>query len=259
MADGGDDNVRNDPTPSGEVAVLIPAAGDGTRLGGRRKQFRVLGGKSVLVQTLDVFERHPRVDYIVVATPSEAVRPLRQELRRVGITKLLAVISGGPTRQDSVAAALAETTDEVEVVLVHDAVRPFVRLSQVSAVIDAARREGAGALAVPVTDTLRRGRDGSFGETVSREALYRMQTPQGFRRSLLLQAHNWAAENGYHATDDVDLVQQLGSRVAIVEGADLNVKITTPEDWERATQFWPTWETILHLEKSERKVMEESR
>jgi len=239
--------------------VLIPAAGEGTRLGGRRKQFRMLGGKPMLVQTLDVFERHPEVHHIIVATPQEAVKPLRQELRRVGITKLRHVVSGGSTRQDSVAAALAETPDSVEVVLVHDAVRPFVRLSQVSAVIRAARDTGAGALAIPVFDTLRRGEQGAFRETITRENLFRMQTPQGFRRSLFMEAHDAAAAEDYQATDDVDLVGHLGADVRIVDGAELNIKITTPEDWERATQFWPTWEQILHLETHERKVMLEAR
>jgi len=242
-----------------EVAVLIPAAGEGTRLGGRRKQFRMLGGKPMLVQTLDVFERHPEVDHIIVATPAEAVRPLRQELKRIGITKLMTVVSGGLTRQDSVAAALAETPDTVEVVLVHDAVRPFVRLSQVSAVISAARKEGAGALAVPVTDTIRKGDENLFGVTVPREKLYRMQTPQGFRRNWFQDAHEAADKNNYYATDDVDLVQHKGYPVQIVEGGELNVKITTPEDWERATQFWPMWEKILHLESREREVMAEAK
>lgn len=241
-----------------EVVVLIPAAGEGTRLGGRRKQFRMLGEKPVLVQTLDVFERHPEVHHIVVATPAEAVRPLRQELRRIGITKLRGVVSGGTTRQDSVAAALDATPDSVGVVLVHDAVRPFVRLSEVSAVIHAVRTHGAGALAVPVVDTVRRGLDGKFGDTVSRESLYRMQTPQGFRRDWFSEAHREADKEGMHATDDVDLVQRLGHSVLIIEGSDHNEKITTPDDWERATQFWPMWEKILHLESSERRVMSEA-
>jgi 2-C-methyl-D-erythritol 4-phosphate cytidylyltransferase len=259
MPEGTTPRHIGDSAKEGEVAVLIPAAGQGTRLGGRRKQFRVLGGKPVLVQTIDVFERHPEVDHVIVATPAEAVKPLRQELRRVGITKLRGVVSGGGTRQDSVAAALAATPETVSVVLVHDAVRPFVRLSQVSEVIAAAREFGAAALAVPVTETLRHGMNQRFGTTVDREQLYRMQTPQGFRKDLFQEAHRRAAEENVSATDDVELVQLLDSEVVIVEGGELNVKITTPEDWERATQFWPMWERILHLEKGERKVMEEAR
>ena len=218
----------------------------------------MLGEKPVLVQTLDVFERHPEVHHIIVATPAEAVLPLRQELRRVGITKLKSVVSGGTTRQDSVAAALAACPDSVGIVLVHDAVRPFVRLSQVSEVIKAARTHGAGALAIPMVDTLRRGAVGFFEETVDREDLMRMQTPQGFRRDWFSEAHQKARQLKQSAPDDVDLVQQLGYAVLIVEGGEMNVKITTPEDWERATHFWPMWEKILHLEASERQVMSEA-
>lgn len=240
-----------------QVAVLIPAAGEGTRLGGRRKQFRVLGDKPVLVQTIDVFERHPEVDHIIVGTPSEAVRPLKQELRRIGITKMRGLVAGGASRQETVLAMLESTPDSVDVVLVHDAVRPFVRLSQVSDVIESARMWGAAALAIPVSDTVRRGVDGVFSVTVPRDGLFRMQTPQAFRLDWLLEAHEEACKVGFEATDDVELVQRLGRSVKIISGGDLNVKITTPEDWERATQFWPMWEDILHLEAGERRIMVE--
>jgi len=236
---------------SGEVAVLIAAAGEGTRLGGRRKQFRMLGKKPVLVQTLYVFERHPEVDHIIVATPEEAVEPLRDELLRVGITKLQCVVAGGSTRQDSVGAALAHTSDEVEVILVHDAVRPFVGLFQVSEIIQSVRKHGAAALAVPVADSVRRSDGVAFMETVPRENLYRMQTPQGFRRDWLITAHALAGEKGVIANDDVELIQRAGFAVRCVSGSNLNVKITTRDDWDRATQFWPVWEECLHQETSE--------
>lgn len=242
---------------SGEVAVLIPAAGEGTRLGGRRKQFRLLGQKPVLVQTLYVFERHPDVDHIIVATPPEAVIPLQEELRRIGVTKLRHVVAGGTTRQDSVGAALAHTADSVDVVMVHDAVRPFVRLSHVTDVIIAAREHGAAALAVPVVDSVRRVDGIIFKETVSRENLYRMQTPQGFRRDWLIQAHRSAGEAGVMANDDVDLIQRAGFDVRYVVGSNLNVKITTREDWEHAIKFWPIWEESLHHEAGERDVVRE--
>lgn len=225
-----------------KVAVLIPAAGQGTRMGGRRKQFRMLGGKPLLVQTLLVFERHPDVDYILVATPSEAVQALSRELRAVGITKLATVVAGGTTRQASVAAALRATPEPVGIVLVHDAVRPFVRPAQVAGVIDMVRRAGAAALAVPITDTLRKGQNECFGQTVAREGLFAMQTPQGFRRAWLEAAHVEAAHQGHRSTDDVELVQRLGYAVQLVPGSTRNIKITTPDDWEVAQVLWPYWE-----------------
>ncbi len=233
-------------TPNaGQVAVLIPAAGEGTRLGGRRKQFRRLGGEPLLVQTLRVFERHPDVNYLLVAAPGEATHALEVELRRVGLSKLTAVVAGGATRQESVRSALAAVPEDVDVVLVHDAVRPFVKAKHLAAVIHAVRTKGAAALALPVVDTIRYGAKTGFTETVSRDDLYRMQTPQGFRRDWLEAAHAQACEEQVMATDDVELVQRLGEAVQIVVGSPRNIKITTPEDWELAQLLWPHWETSL--------------
>lgn len=248
---------------SSKVAVIIPAAGQGTRLGGHRKQFRVLGGKSVLVQTLFVFERHNAVDHIIVATPSDAVEPLDAELRRVGIDKLLQVVEGGGSRQESVHKALAAVPDDVDVVLVHDAVRPFVRMSSVAAVIKETRDAGAASLALPITDTVRKisrseGRV-VFGKTVPREELVRIQTPQGFRADWIRAAHAQAVSDGWEATDDVELVQRTGHPVVPVAGSSMNIKITTPEDWATAVRYWPEWETILQAEEREQIVGQETR
>ncbi len=229
----------------GEVAVLVPAAGEGKRLGGHRKQFRRLGGQPLLVQTLRVFERHPKIDHLLVAAPDEAAAVLEMELRGVGLTKLAAVGPGGATRQASVSAALEAVPPGVDVILVHDAVRPFVESAVIAAVIAAVRAGGAAALAVPVVDTLRRGVGFHFGETVPREGLYRMQTPQGFRRDWFEAAHAQARQHGFLATDDVDLVQRTGRNVRIVAGSPANIKITTQEDWELAQRFWPDWEAAF--------------
>jgi len=249
---------------SGQVAVIIPAAGRGTRLGGHRKQFRVLGGKSVLVQTLLVFERHSEVDHIVVATPEEAVGPLREELVRVGISKLHDVVGGGDTRQESVHRALMALPEAVDVVLVHDAVRPFVRMSRVSAVVRSVRQSGAGSLAISISDTVRKmaaGQSGEvlFAETVPREELVRMQTPQGFRRDWLIEAHDKAFRGEIQATDDVALVQHTGHDVVCVPGCQYNIKITTPQDWEQALRFWNYWASVLQHEEREQIVGKETR
>ena len=230
---------------TGTVAVLIPAAGQGTRLGGHRKQFRRLGGEPLLVQTLRVFERHGEVDYLLVAAPVEATDALEAEFRRVGLSKLTAVVAGGDTRQASVGAALKAVPSDVEVVLVHDAVRPFVAAAHLSAVIQAVREFGAAALALPVVDTVRYGLDAHFGDTVPRAGLYRMQTPQGCRRDWFEEAHAQACRRPFQATDDVELVQRLGRPVQIVEGSPRNIKITTPEDWELAQLLWPHWEAEM--------------
>lgn len=239
MAASFSDNHR--PDAEGEVAVLVPAAGQGTRLGGTRKQFRTLGGQPLLIQTLRAFERHPAIDHLIVAAPPDHVRDTSDALQAAGITKLLAVVSGGGSRQESVRLALRAAPATADAILVHDAVRPFVMPDAIEAVVDAVRRQGAAALAVPLADTLRRGTDDTFEETVPRTDLYRMQTPQGARRALFEAAHRHAAREGFTATDDVELVQHLGHDVRIVTGSAHNFKITTSEDWALAQQLWPHW------------------
>ena len=225
-----------------DVAVLVPAAGRGTRLGGRRKQFRTLGGKPLLIQTLRAFERHPSVTHLIVAAPHDDVDAVSDRLRAEGITKLSAVVSGGDSRHASVRHALRAVPRAINVVLVHDAVRPFIPAPAIQAVITAVREHGAGALAIPVADTLRRGTaSGAFGDTVPRDDLFRMQTPQGFRHDWLEEAHRAAAASGTPATDDVALVQRHGHPVQIVAGDPRNFKITTPGDWTLAQQVWADW------------------
>ncbi len=242
MSDDAAKNDRHSPPP--EVAVIVPAAGRGTRLGGARKQFRLLGGRPLLVRTLLVFERCAAVDALFVAGPPGEAAALEERLCAEELDKLAAVVEGGASRQASVAAALEVVPEAAGVVLVHDAVRPFVEEERVEAVIRVVCAEGAAALAVPVADTLRRVADGTFSRAVPREDLYRMQTPQGFRRTWLAEAHA-AAEGHPPATDDVELVQRTGRAVRLVKGSAMNFKITTPEDWKLAQRLWPRWEEAL--------------
>ena len=222
-----------------DAFAIIPAAGSGRRMGGVPKQYRVLGDAPVLVQTLRVFDRHSSVQRLVVV--SDDVALAEETLDAYDFETPLVVVRGGETRQDSVRCgleALAEEAGEA-LVLVHDAARPFLSASALTAVIRAAQEGGAAALAVPVADTLRRGESGAFSETVPRDGLWRMQTPQAFRLGVLREAH---ARFGHVAgTDEVELVQRLGRRVAIVPGSPLNVKLTTPEDWAFARRLWPVW------------------
>lgn len=224
--------------PEGGVAVLVPAAGAGRRMGGTRKQYRQLGGATLLVQTLRAFDRHPAVRHLVVATPAEDVDALSSALADAALPSLFAVVPGGATRQDSVAAALRAVPPDVDLVLVHDAVRPFVDAAMVDDVVAACRRHGAAAPALPVTDTVRRGEGDAFADLVPRDGLFRMQTPQGCRRDWFEAAHRAAAADGVQATDDVELVQRLGHRVVRVPGRAHNIKVTTPEDWTLAQVLW---------------------
>lgn len=235
MANAGASLDRND------VAVVVPAAGEGRRLGGERKQFRTLGGQPLLIQVVRVFERHPAVGHVVVVAPGAHVSAVEEALQATDVEGPAAVVPGGDSRQESVHRGLRAVPTETEIVLVHDAVRPFIQASEVSAVIKAARSEGAASLALPVADTLRYASDTTFGDTVPRRTLYRMQTPQGFRCDWLAAAHRAAMQNDWTATDDVELVQRAGYDVHVVEGSRRNFKITRPGDWDLAQKLWPAW------------------
>lgn len=222
----------------------MPAAGRGVRLGGERKQLRRLGGAPVVVQTLRAFERCAAAGPLIVAGPPAETDAFRDRLKEAGISDLYAVVEGGSSRQASVQRALEAAPEEAEVVLIHDAVRPFVEGRHIRNVVEAAHAHGAAALAVPASDTLRRGRGGQFAETIDRQGCFLMQTPQGFRRQLLEEAFAHADFTA-PATDDVALVQAAGYDVRIVKGDRRNFKITTPADWQLAQALWPLWEKDL--------------
>ena len=207
-------------------------------MGGQRKQFRRLGNESLLMHTLRLFDDCARISSIVVAAPERDVDELASKARLAGIRKLQAVVKGGSSRQESVAAALHAAAETADIVLVHDAVRPFLAPDRIDAVVDAVEAHGAAALAIPANDTLRRAQDGAFAATVPREGLYRMQTPQGFRTDWFVEAHSTAQREKIHATDDVALLERLGRSVQIVDGSVLNFKVTTSEDWVLAQALW---------------------
>ena len=223
------------------VGVVLPAGGSGSRMaapGEPAKQFRVLGGAPVLVQTLRAFARHPDVGPCVVAVPAGEEPPTRAALAAHGVEA--SVVAGGATRQASVARGVASLPASVALVLVHDAVRPFVSQELIGRVVAAAGASGAAAAAVRVADTLRQGGDGPlFGATVPREGLWAMQTPQAARRDWLVRAAANAA--GHVATDEVGLLQHAGHPVRIVPGDARNFKITRPSDALLAEALWPSW------------------
>ena len=213
-----------------DVAVLIPAGGVGARLGRRTpKQFLSVGGEAILAATVRHFRRHPRLAAIIVAAPAAHVMRARR-LLGAGVT----VVTGGATRQESVRLALEAAPPGVRVILVHDAVRPFITRELVDAVLAAARADGAAICALPVAETVKRVRDGVVEATVDRAGLWTVQTPQAFRAEILREAHDKARRDGVTGTDDAMLVERLGHRVRVVPGLAGNVKITTPDDLRRA-------------------------
>jgi 2-C-methyl-D-erythritol 4-phosphate cytidylyltransferase len=195
---------------------------------GRKKQDIRMGDRPILRWTLDVLEATREVEGIVVAVPGEDVPAWRRRLR--GCRKVQAVVAGGAERQESVARGLAAVPSSAGVILVHDGVRPCITPGLVRHVVEAARAHGAAVAALPVAETLKRGAEGWVKETVPRDGLWAIQTPQGFRAELLREAHRRAAADRILGTDEAALVERLGAPVRLVAGLPGNLKITRPED-----------------------------
>lgn len=209
------------------VAAILVAGGSGLRLGADvPKAFVEVDGRTLLQHAVGRFAGHPAIGHLIVVLPAER----RPDWHGVGT-----VVAGGGTRQESVAAGLRALPAASEVVLVHDVARPFVPAEVIDAVL-AALAAGADAVVPvqPIHDTVRRvGADGALAGVLDRSTLVAVQTPQGFRRDVLVAAHERAA-GGSNATDDATLVEALGVAVVGVPGADENFKITTPLDLARA-------------------------
>lgn len=196
------------------------------------KQFLSLGGEPVVVHSLRILQAAHTVDEIILAVPEADLEYCTNDLvRRHGFSKVKKVVPGGLERQDSVRQALEQVREETEIVLVHDAVRPFLTGQMVNDVVAAAEKHGAAIIALPMRDTVKQvGSDHVIQRTVDRRPLWLAQTPQAFRRSWLQEAHRKAHAEGIHATDDAFLVESLGYPVAVVEGSGENIKVTRPED-----------------------------
>jgi 2-C-methyl-D-erythritol 4-phosphate cytidylyltransferase len=214
------------------IALLVPAAGLGTRMG-RRKAFLELAGKPLLFHTLDRFLpfRQRICQTILVLHPDDtavAESEWGDALRRTH--RVTDIVAGGPRRQDSVRSGLMRLRPDAHLVAIHDAVRPFVSPRAIAAAFEAAEATGAAIVATPMKPTVKRVAEGRVVATLDRNVLWCAETPQVFRRQLILDAYDAAERDGLDGTDDAQLVEHLGRPVAIVPGPDLNIKVTTPED-----------------------------
>jgi 2-C-methyl-D-erythritol 4-phosphate cytidylyltransferase len=210
--------------------VVIPAAGQGKRMGaGQNKQFIELQSIPVIIHTLRVFDHDPWCKSIILVINEKEKEQFERLLRHYRIQKVAAMVNGGEERQHSVYNGLLAVKD-ADIVLIHDGARPFVTKSLIHRLVESVQQCGAAIAAVPVKDTIKRVKDFVVTETVERSSLWSVQTPQAFRRSLVLQAHEQAKKAGYIGTDDASLVERMGHHVKIVEGDYQNIKLTTPED-----------------------------
>ena len=207
------------------IAIVV-AAGEGRRFG-FSKQFALLREKPILEWCLDKFEAHEQVKEIVLVLKDET----RKEKLLKRYRKIRAVAEGGKKRQDSVLAGFNQIDPEmVEIVLVHDGVRPLVASDLISRVIDRTLEQGAAVPIIPVEDTIKRIEGKLVSQTLDRSRLFRVQTPQGFSYSVLREALDSARETGFYGTDEATLVERIGKKVSVVKGDPRNIKITTSLD-----------------------------
>ncbi len=209
------------------LVAIIMAAGTGSRMkAGKNKVFLPLCGKPMLLHTVEAFEKSSKVQGIIVVTGKDDINECREILGNCN--KLISVIPGGATRQESSYKGVAAA--ESEYVLIHDGARALITPEEIDKVAEAVIKTGNGAIGVPCVDTMKVCKDGKILSTVDRESLFKIYTPQGFNRNQLLELHIKAKEAGIIVTDDCSLFEWFGETVTAVEGSPINIKLTTPED-----------------------------
>jgi len=196
------------------------------------KQYLLLAGMPVLVRALRPFQDSPLIAEIILAVPGEDIAQVQKNIvEKYSLAKIIRVVAGGKERQDSISNALSYIADETEIVVVHDGVRPLVTTALIEAAINGAGKLGAVATGLAVRDTVKRvDETGRIAETMPRDGLWLTQTPQAFRRDILVAAYRAAEEEGFYGTDDASLVERTGIPVWMIPGDRENLKVTTPED-----------------------------
>ncbi|HEV2387547.1 MAG TPA: 2-C-methyl-D-erythritol 4-phosphate cytidylyltransferase [Candidatus Acidoferrales bacterium] len=224
------------------IAAIVPAAGMGTRMGlGTPKQFLELDGVPVVIFTLRRLAASLALTEFWIATRPEDVEALAERAAQERLGRPVRVVPGGESRQESVGRALAEVDSRVELVVIHDAVRPFITREMVDRVVAEARSCGAAIVGIPAIDTVKEVKRASLPEdaalitaTIPRERIVLAQTPQAFSAPLLREAFARAESDGIVASDEAALIERLGHTVHVVLGSERNLKITRPSDLELA-------------------------
>ncbi len=215
------------------ASAIVVAAGKGKRMGAEcNKQFIKLSNKPILAHTLEVLQNNTQIeDVILVVGAEETDFCVDDIVNRYGLSKVRRVVAGGEERQDSVAKGLQELKKDCRIVLVQDGARPFIKNEMIEESIRAAWEEGAAIIAVPVKDTIKQANANLFVEaTLQRSSLWSVQTPQAFKKEILLEAYTKLRENNMVVTDDAAAVEHMGQKIKIIMGSYENLKITTPID-----------------------------
>jgi 2-C-methyl-D-erythritol 4-phosphate cytidylyltransferase len=213
-------------------AVIVSAGKSHRFKEGTKKQFLPLSGKPILARTLDPFEASPLIRSIYLVVGSEDMEfCLREIIEKYRYRKISRIVPGGKTRQESVNRGIDAVPADADIISIHDGVRPFVTREMIEDSVLGALRFEAVVMAVPVKDTIKMVQpDGAVLQTLDREPLWQVQTPQTFRASLIREAYDRAVGDGFVGTDDASLVERLGAKVHVLPGSYVNIKITTPED-----------------------------
>ena len=221
------------------VSVIFPAAGQGTRMkAGKNKVLLELSGRPILLRTLASFSRMPEVGELIVVTGRGEMEEVRAMLQGAEGLKPWQLVAGGSERQSSIRNGLNHVAEEADLVLVHDAARPLITAEVIRRVMEGAKSFGGAIAAVPEKNTVKIvDAEGLVVSTPPRKSLWAVQTPQGFKKDILLEANDRAEQEGFLGTDDASLVERLGRPVKVVEGDYRNIKITTPEDMVTAEAF----------------------
>ena len=213
------------------VTAIIAAGGSSSRMNGTNKLLEEVGGKALLVWTTEAFLKVGQVDQVIIVAAKDNIEKYMQVLQDAGHLDKVNIIEGGKSRRESVYNGLIETDKDARVVLIHDAARPMVTKKIIVDCIEASDRYGACCAAVPLTDTLKEaGEKGFVKRTISREKLYRIQTPQAFDYKDILRLHKKAAFRSLDVTDDAQIAEYFGYHVYLVDSEESNIKITNPID-----------------------------
>ncbi|MCL5038089.1 MAG: 2-C-methyl-D-erythritol 4-phosphate cytidylyltransferase [Chloroflexi bacterium] len=210
--------------------VIVTAAGKSRRMKVKNKMLISLGGRPVLWWSLRLFSLSPGIDGIVIVGPSQYLKEYMELANSPGIEKIKAVVEGGTNRQESVFNGLRTVPEDVDLVAVHDGARPMLSSFRLERLLAQAEKHGAAILAHPVHDSLKKVKDGIIQDNFSREGIWAAQTPQAFKREILVRAFEKAREDGYRGTDEASLVSRLPYDVHVVLGSLDNIKLTTAED-----------------------------
>lgn len=217
-----------------KVVAIVPAAGSGKRLGLKiKKPFVLLNGKPLVTYALAALEKSNVIDGIMVAAERSSVERFRRLIKRYKFRKIIDVVIGGKTRSESVRNCLSKIAPSFGIIAIHDGARPLVDQSLISGSVRLAKKFGACVAAVPENDTVKIVDSRRLvKKTLDRTMVWRAQTPQAFRRDIILKAYG--LKDAFKATDDSSLVERLGQRVRVLEGSRRNIKITTKEDLKLA-------------------------